>query len=192
MMSKIDKKEEIIRAALEIIAEHGFHGAPMAMIAEKAGVGAGTIYRYFENKDVLIKDLYKEIECRMTSVITIGYSSDLTIRERFIHLISQLIHYFLTHPLEFRYVEQFHNSPYGIEFRKNKILGVEHGCNVYKTLFEDGIASNEIKDFPLTVLFSLAFGPVINVTRDHILDLVILDEPIIKRIASACWDGIRL
>ncbi len=191
-MSKIDKKEEIIRASLEIIAEHGFHGAPMAMIADRAGVGAGTIYRYFENKDVLIKELYKEIESRMTSIITVGYSSDLTIRERFIHLSTQLIHYFINHPLEFRYVEQFHNSPYGAEFRKDKILGVEQGCNVYRTLFEDGVTKNEIKNFPLTILFSLAFGPVIHITRDHILDFIILDEPMIDKIAAACWDGVKL
>ncbi|HXC93667.1 MAG TPA: helix-turn-helix domain-containing protein, partial [Geobacteraceae bacterium] len=61
-MSKNDKRDEIICAALEMIAENGFHGAPMAMIAEQAGVGAGTIYRYFENKDVLINELFREIE----------------------------------------------------------------------------------------------------------------------------------
>ncbi|MFZ2950245.1 MAG: helix-turn-helix domain-containing protein, partial [Desulfuromonadaceae bacterium] len=61
-MSKLEKRDEIVRAALELIAENGFHGAPMAMIAEKAGVGAGTIYRYFENKDVLINELYRGLE----------------------------------------------------------------------------------------------------------------------------------
>ncbi|HQM90514.1 MAG TPA: helix-turn-helix domain-containing protein, partial [Syntrophales bacterium] len=53
-MKNSDKRDEILRAALELIAEHGFHGAPMAMVAERAGVGAGTIYRYFEGKDALI------------------------------------------------------------------------------------------------------------------------------------------
>ena len=61
-MKNTDKREEIMQAALELIAEHGFHGAPMAMIADKAGVGAGTIYRYFESKDVLITELYRELE----------------------------------------------------------------------------------------------------------------------------------
>jgi AcrR family transcriptional regulator len=31
----------------------------MSMIAEKAGVGVGTIYRYFENRDILIKTIYQ-------------------------------------------------------------------------------------------------------------------------------------
>jgi hypothetical protein len=88
-------------------------------------------------------------------------------------------------------VEQFHNSPYGATFRKDKILGVEQGCSVYRTLFDDGLSKKEVKDLPLTVLFSLAFGPIIHVIRDHILEFVILDEPMIDRIAAACWDGLR-
>lgn len=34
------------RAALEVVAERGLWEANMAMIAERARVGAGTIYRY--------------------------------------------------------------------------------------------------------------------------------------------------
>jgi AcrR family transcriptional regulator len=44
-MKKPDKRDIVIQAALELIAEKGFHGAPMSMIAEKSGVAVGTIYR---------------------------------------------------------------------------------------------------------------------------------------------------
>jgi len=191
LMTKVDKRKQIIRTALELIAEHGFHGAPMAMIADRAGVGAGTIYRYFESKDVLICDLYKEIEQRVTEVIAIGYSPDETVRERFIHLGSRMIRYFIDHPMEFRYVEQFHNSPYGAEHRKEKILGIDQGCNIFKLLLEEGITSGAIKDFHLAVLFALSFGPIISVIRDHILGFVQLDGVLVERIVSACWDGIK-
>ncbi|WP_279384534.1 TetR/AcrR family transcriptional regulator [Geotalea toluenoxydans] len=40
-MEKCDKKETIIQAALELVAEHGFHGAPMAMIARRLGLEQG-------------------------------------------------------------------------------------------------------------------------------------------------------
>src|ERR1035437_2808422 len=42
-----DKREAILGAALELFAERGFHGTAVPQIADKAGVGAGTIYRYF-------------------------------------------------------------------------------------------------------------------------------------------------
>ena len=85
-MSKSDKREEIVRAALELIAEHGFHGAPMAMIAERAGVGAGTIYRYFENKDVLIREIYACLEGQVLSAIKAHYPENRPLHERFLHM----------------------------------------------------------------------------------------------------------
>lgn len=193
-MAKPDKRDEIVRAALELIAEHGFHGAPMAMVAERAGVGAGTIYRYFENKDVLITELYREVEGNIYTVLLEGYPTEKPIRERFLHLGKTLLRYFIETPLEFRYLEQFHNSPYGVACRRDKILGnkgTTNGCDIFRELFEEGVSQQIMKDFPLVILFALAFGPLIAVTRDHILGFVTLDDTLIARTIEACWDSIR-
>lgn len=190
-MDKNDKREEIVRAALELIAENGFHAAPMAMIAEKAGVGAGTIYRYFENKDVLINELYRGLEERLCAVIKQGYSPEKPVRERFLHLGTAILRYCISSPLDFRYLEQFHNSPYGIAHRRDKIFGEADEQDVYRKLFEEGVAQHVIKELPLVVLFALAFGPLITVARDHILGFVDLDEALIEQIIVACWDGLK-
>ena len=190
-MSKTDKRDEIVRAALELIAEQGFHGAPMAMIAERAGVGAGTIYRYFENKEKLITELYRELEGRLNSCIMEGYTTEMPVRERFLHLGTALLRYFIQNPTDFRYLEQFHNSPFGIEVRRNKFLGKHAGSDVYRELFTDGVARQVMKDLPLAVLFALAFGPPVKLARDHILGLIELDELLLVRTIEACWDGIR-
>jgi len=190
-MSKPDKREEIVRSALELIAEKGFHGAPMAMIAERAGVGAGTIYRYFVNKGVLINELYRDLEGRIYAAALDGYSIDEPVRERFIHLGTLILHYCISNPLDFRYLEQFHNSPYGVTLRRDKILGKSGDKDVYRELFEEGVGEQVIKDLPLVVLFALAFGPVIFAARDHILGFVELDDALITRTIEACWDGIK-
>jgi AcrR family transcriptional regulator len=191
-MSKQDKRDEIVRAALELIAEQGFHGAPMAMIAERADVGAGTIYRYFENKDVLINDLYGEIEEKMLRYLQEGYTAEAPFRVRFLHLNTALLRYFIENPLDFRYLEQFFNSPYGVAVRRDKLLGNrEGGCNAFKELFEQGMAQQVLKDFPLAILFDLAFGPLLAVARDHILGFINLDEQLITRTIEACWDAVK-
>lgn len=190
-MTKPDKREEVVKASLELIAAYGFHGAPMAMIAKQAGVGAGTIYRYFENKDVLIAELYRELEERLYPVVTDGYNPDASIKERFLHLGTALLRYFIANPLDFRYLEQFHNSPYGAAHRRDKILGEKDGCDIYRNLFEDGIAQQTLKNLPLAILFSLAFGPLLAIARDHILGFVMLDDTLIMRSIEACWDGIK-
>lgn len=190
-MTKNIKREEIVRAALELIAEHGFHGAPMAMIAERAGVGAGTIYRYFENKDVMITELFQELEERSYPLIKEGYAPDKPHRERFLHLNTSLIHYFIGYPLDFRFIEQFFNSPYGVAHRRDKLLGTKEGCDVFKELFEDGISQQVMKDLPIVILFDLAFGPILAVARDHILGFIVLDDVLIARTVEACWDAIK-
>jgi len=190
-MTKPDKRDEIVRAALELIAENGFHGAPMAMIADKAGVGAGTIYRYFENKEVLINELYQELEQRLYAYLMQGYYPDKPIRERFIHLGTAILRYCISNPLDFRYLEQFHNSPYGVVHRRDKIFGEADEQDVYRELFEEGVAQQVIKELPLVVLFALAFGPLITVARDHILGFVIMDEALIGLTIAACWDGLK-
>ena len=45
-----------------------FTGLPMAMVADRAGVGAGTIYRYFESKDVLIAEIFNELERKVVDI----------------------------------------------------------------------------------------------------------------------------
>ena len=190
-MVKNDKREEIVRAALELIAEHGFHGAPMAMIAGRAGVGAGTIYRYFENKDVMIIELFRELEERIHPAIKEGYSPNKLHRERFFHLNTALIHYFIENPLDYRFIEQFFNSPYGVAHRRDKLLGTKEGCDVFKELFEEGISQQVMKDLPIVILFDLSFGPILGVARDHILGFIVLDDALIARTVEACWDAVK-
>ena len=191
-MKDSDKPDVVIDAALELIAEHGFHGVSMAMIAEKADVGMGTIYRYFASKDVLISEMYKVVENRIYIAVVNGYSREKTVKERFFHLISTLIKYMINHPLEFRYMEQYHNSPYGVAFRKNLILNNHQGeLDIFKELFQEGIKQEVLKDLPILMLFSLGLGPLVPLTRDHIFSLLLLDDKLIRKAVEACWDGVR-
>lgn len=54
-----NKERAILDAAVEVFAEHGYHGAQMARIAEAAGVANGTVYLYFRNKKDLLVSLFR-------------------------------------------------------------------------------------------------------------------------------------
>jgi len=190
-MEKPDKRKEIVRAALALIAVHGFHGAPLAMIADRAGVGIGTIYLYFENKDALITEVYQDLEDRVYHLVMEGYAPEKPIRERFLHLGTALLRYFSDNPLDFRYLVQFHHSPYGVAFRRNGLLGQKRNCNVYHELLEEGVDGQVMKNIPLVILSALAFGPLLTVARNHILGFITLDDSLILRTVEACWYGIR-
>lgn len=183
-----------MHAAMELIAERGFHDAPMSEIAEKAQVAAGTIYRYFENKDVLINELFREIEDKLMGVLQANYPLGKPVKEQFFYVFGELCRYFLTNPLHFRYMEQYFNSPYGISKRRDKLSGKNIDQNKRDALteiFNAGISRQILKDLPLIVLSSLAIGPMLYVIRDHTLGFVVLDEPLIRQITEACWDAIK-
>lgn len=190
-MKKSDKREEILQAALELISEKGFHGAPMAEIAEKAGVAAGTIYRYFESKDVLITDLHQHLEDRITVVLQEGFPRRAELRERFLFMVRTILLYFMAHPLHFRYMEQYFNSPYGVSLHRERLSGTSGRRDLLVDLMTEGISRGVLKDLPVIVLFSLAFGPMIFLMRDHILGFIILDEALIRKATEACWDAVK-
>ncbi len=190
-IKNIDKHDEIVRASLELIAEKGFHGVPMSMIAKKAGVGAGTIYRYFKSKDCLITELHQELEEKINLYLYQGYKIDQPLKDRFLYLIRKLMQYFIAHPLHFRYMEQYFNSPYGISLHRDRVLEKPGRHDILMDIFVEGIDKKILKDFPKTALFSIAFGPLISLMRDHILGFINLDENLIKQAAEACWDGIK-
>ena len=190
-MKNSDKRGEVIRAALELIAEHGFHGAPMAMVADRAGVGAGTIYRYFESKDVLIAEIFNELEKKIVEYLLQGYSLDRPLRERFIYLSTMIIRYFMDNSIHFRFIEQYMNSPYGVSLRRERLLGKARDIDLFRHLLQEGIDRRELKDLPLAMHFALAFGPILSLLRDHILGFVELDDALIQKAVEACWDGVR-
>ena len=47
------RREAILDAAQELIAEQGYHGMRMDRVAESAELSKGTLYLYFENRDAL-------------------------------------------------------------------------------------------------------------------------------------------
>ncbi len=56
----IDRREQILRAAMVCFAKRGFHQASMHDISAEAGISVGLIYRYFANKEAVISAMADE------------------------------------------------------------------------------------------------------------------------------------
>jgi AcrR family transcriptional regulator len=52
------REREIMEAAATVFAERGFRGTRVADIAQRAGIGKGTIYEYFRSKEDLFTRLF--------------------------------------------------------------------------------------------------------------------------------------
>lgn len=63
------KLENIKRATVSMIVENGYGGATISAIATKAGVAGGYLYRHYQSKDKLVKDLFIESARRIIDFI---------------------------------------------------------------------------------------------------------------------------
>lgn len=77
-----NKLNAILDAALDLFVEQGFHGTTVPSIADKAGVGAGTIYRYFENKEALVNALYQKWKLKAAESMPTNWQNDQPVREQ--------------------------------------------------------------------------------------------------------------
>jgi AcrR family transcriptional regulator len=85
---KLSTKQRILDAALEVFSEKGFHVATVDEIAERAGLGKGTLYRYFANKETLFNELVRlrleELE-RSAKAVLDGQDDVLTMIVKYLH-----------------------------------------------------------------------------------------------------------
>jgi AcrR family transcriptional regulator len=60
--------DRVLRAAENVFAEHGVE-ASIELVAQRAGVGPGTIYRRFANKEALVAELVNRL---LADVVAVG------------------------------------------------------------------------------------------------------------------------
>lgn len=59
MIEKKTKRDLILDTAFDLFMEKGYSDTKIIDISNAAGIGKGTIYEYFESKDILFYELFK-------------------------------------------------------------------------------------------------------------------------------------
>lgn len=130
---KEQRQREIIKVSSDVFARNGYHLTDVEVIADKLGVGKGTIYRYFHSKEKLftavmeqmmhqladkinanVEGIANPIE-RLKTVIRIHmdfFSRNLNLLEIFVHYRSEYKHH-----SKFLYLKY-----YGRGFKKVELL----------------------------------------------------------------------
>ena len=56
----VDKRRQILDAAVRVFARQGFHSTRVSDIADEAGVAYGLVYHYFDSKEQVLNELFSE------------------------------------------------------------------------------------------------------------------------------------
>lgn len=183
-----DKRAAILDATLDLISKHGFHGTPMSKVAKQAGVSAGIIYHYFENKDDLIDELYRAVKSDFGVAISAGYDEQLPLREQFRRVWINAMRYFMQHPKETVFMEQYAKSPYHRAEIEAEVL--VHYLPIIQFV-ERARREQIIKDLPDQMLYTLTFEVISMLAQKHVDGQLEITDALIEQAVDACWDAIR-
>jgi len=187
--STMNKRELILKSALKLITEKGFHGTVMSEMAKEAGVAAGTIYHYFKTKEEIIAVLYSELKEQFGEAIRNQLTANKPVKARFFGVYSGIYHFFITHPMEFRFLEQYANSPY----ISNEI--VDENKHFYQGAIDflsDGINAGVLRQMDINLMVSLVYGSITTVAKLRVVNQIEVSDEMLQSAIQSCWDGVRI
>lgn len=183
-----DKRAKILDTAFRLISEMGFHGMSMGKLSKVSGVAIGTIYHHFSGKEEMLNLLYLELKSQITQAILDRVDEELPVKEQLWNMWSAIVEYYLENKEAFYFMEQFNNSPYltqrTLEEREKMVKRKNH-------IIGNAIASGLVRALPEPLLFSLYYGPLSVLVKEHHAGAISLDQEMSREAFEACWRGIK-
>jgi AcrR family transcriptional regulator len=183
-----NKKRAILDATLRLISKYGFHGTAMSKIAKEAGVSAGIIYHYFENKDDLMDEVYRDVKRLFGQTLAAEFDDTQPITVQVRQILSLMLRYYIARPLESAFLEQYVRSPYF-----NKDIEAEMAQHYRPMLICLKRAQEErvIKTLPDAVLLAFTLDVATSLAQRQATGSLTLDETMIEQVIEASWQAIR-
>lgn len=169
MRRKDDEKQKNIKdAVIKLILKEGFHGASMSKIAKEAGVSPATVYIYYENKEVMLQDIYVEYAEElflhiMNKLPETGIETELQADpgEVLEDIIYSYFNYIIENQEIFYFVDQFSSCP-----SLCKACTTSEGKHRFYRLLEEMKAQNAIRNLQNETLIAVILAPVKAVALD--------------------------
>ncbi|MCK1992227.1 TetR family transcriptional regulator [Peribacillus muralis] len=189
MITAVNKRDSIVSSALELFAERGYDATTIPMIATKAGVGAGTIYRYFENKEVLGNKIFQGYVDIFTATIKNGFPYEESIRNQFHHIFKSMVH-FTNEQDQALYFIKIHSGAHFL----NEESHTSFQCllDLFKNFFDSGKERKEIKELPSSALIAIIYGAFLELQRLVRIGELVPEAKLLADVEESFWDAVRL
>lgn len=186
--SPADKCEAILAAALALFAERTFDGTAVPLIAERAGVAAGTIYRCFDSKEALVNTLYRRWKGALSSTVAEAMAAGSTDEERFRLMWRGLWRFASSEPRALAFIETQHHGSYLDDESRALAASNEEAAVAYVRAAQDAGA---IRQAPPGMLIALVFGAFVGIVKQAGPAGLTLDEAAMLASADVMWSALR-
>jgi AcrR family transcriptional regulator len=182
---KSSKREAILNAMLEVVVEHGFHEAPMSLVAKRSGASAGVIYHHFASKEEIIQALYERVRALKHASLLEGYSPEMEGKEAFIQVAMNAYRFYREHMREMRFLEQYETAGFVCapekQPRRNKAM------TEFERLFSSRSKGGVLNDWPPEVIYELTVGFVARLAKHPRK----LNPRVLREVAEKVWEVVK-
>ncbi|MDN3608708.1 TetR/AcrR family transcriptional regulator [Vibrio ostreicida] len=182
------KQEQILVAAEKLIAESGFQGLSMQKLAKEAGVAAGTIYRYFLDKEHLLEEVRLNVAKRIASAVQSGVHDDMPLKVRYRTMWLNIWNLASSNVATLSNRVQYESLPCANHLKARE-LERQMFAQVNQ-LFNQGKEQGIFKPLDNEILSGLSFEASVALARKHALGFYQLDDAAIEAAIEASWDAI--
>ena len=185
--SIIDKRDQILKASLNLFTERGFHNTPTSLIAKEAGVATGTLFHHFKNKEELINSLYLDLKMNKMKMLSEYINPADTIEVKIKSAWINGVKWGIMHPKEYQFVMQFSNSPFITNLTREQAMGqYESIIGLFEQAIKDGIIKATYPEFVVDY-----FEGIFNLAVSHFRKYPDkISEENLDMTFDICWDGI--
>ena len=184
----VDKREAILDAALELFAQRTFDGTAVPLIAERAGVAAGTIYRYFDSKEALVNALYRRCKGELRDVLADAIATGTTHEERFRLLWRGQWLFAAEHPHALAFLEMQHHEVY-LDAESHALSGeIEAAAVAYVRVAQ---ADGAMRQAPPEMLIAITFGAFVGMVKQAGPGGLQFNEVAVRASADVMWSALK-
>lgn len=183
------KRNAILQAALKLFAERGFHGVSVPEVAQLAGVGAGTIYRYFESKEALVNALFQHHKQTLGEALLRDFPLTAPPREQFHELWSRAIGFARRQPAVVSFLELHHHADY-LDAESKKLQ--QHFEGIALGYFDRASKLGAVKKLASQTLMAIVWGAFTGIMKAHWESRLPLNDDTLAACEQCLWEAIRL
>jgi AcrR family transcriptional regulator len=185
--ARADRREHILDAALALFVEKGFEATSVPEVARRARLAAGTIYLYFESKEVLVNALLARSKGDLAARVLAAWRPGEPLEAQFRALHAALGRFALERPLACAFCDLHHHAAY---VTAETLAVFEPARRVLDAHLRRGRRERRYRDLPVPALRALFVGPLVGLAKFARTGELALTPALVDHAAEAAWHGL--